>query len=63
MITEPVLEKLFLEALERFFLSDDLYRVELIAPAAPVSEDFDKQIQKLERALSRAKEAFLAEVE
>lgn len=63
MITEPVLEKLFLEALERFFTSDDLYRIELITPVSPVTEDFDGQIQKLERALVRAKEAFLAEVD
>lgn len=63
MITEPVLEKLFLESLERFFQSNDLYRVELVAPTAPVSEDFDGQIQRIERALSRAKEAFLAEVD
>lgn len=63
MITEPRLEQLVLEAI-RELQSGITYRITILPPRnLPTQADFDAQISRITRALKRAKEAYLSEID
>lgn len=64
IIVDYLLEEAFFEAVDRFLSTDDAYQEkQLSLPPPPVETDYSLLIQKAERSLKRAREAYLAEID
>ncbi len=64
IIAEHILEELFFDAANAFLETEAAYAERQIAHVtSPVKTDFDALIAKAERALKRAREAYLAEID
>ena len=64
VIADFLLEEAFFEAADTFMKADASYVLaHVAAPKAPVKTDFDALIQRAEKSLKRAKDAYLAEID
>ena len=64
VIAVYILEGLFFDAVAAFLATDEKYAESQIVPIkSPVEMDYESLIAKLERALKRAREAYLAEID